>query len=124
MQGEEGRGVGGFGRLVVCRELCQGEPRAPIVLQIVHVGSQILLNHGVEARGLVVGFRVKGGRRTAADLQSLTEASPEVRGELGVAVRHNRLRQAMQAEHPLEEEVCQILRIHTTPAGNQVALLG
>jgi hypothetical protein len=124
VEGEEWRQSRGVRGVVVCGELRQGEPRAPVILQVIDVRPEVLLHDGVESLCLAVGLRVEGGGHATSNLESAAQPTPEVGGELGATVGGDCLWQAVQAEDPLEEQVGEVGGVHVGAARDEVALLG
>ena len=67
--GKERGDLRGLRSHVVSGELYHREHAIPVGLEIVHVGSEVLLDHRVHDFGLAIGFGVESNRQTGVDLQ-------------------------------------------------------
>ena len=121
---EEWQHPGCLGSLVVGGELCEWQPVCPIVLEVSHVGAEVLFHDGIHSLGLAIGFRVEGGAKSPIDAEPVPEPLSEGCCNLWVTVGNYAVWQALEAEDMLDEHVRQIGCIYNGTAGNEVACLG
>ena len=75
---------------------------------VVDEGPQVLFESSVSMFSLPVRLWVEGHRQGKFSISEFEEHLPELGSELGISVRYNHSREAMESEDSVEEDVCNI----------------
>ena len=110
--------------LVVGGKLGKWQPDCPIVLEVDHVGTAVLLHDGIDSLGLAVGLRVEGGAKSPIDAEQVAKPLPKGCCKLWAMVGDYAVRQAVEAEDIVDKHVRQIGSIHSSTAGDEMVCLG
>lgn len=119
---EERRLAGRFVRVIVERELGDGQVIDPVVLLVGGIGAKVGLERLVGTLLETVGLRVVGSRVFEFDLKQRGKFFPKMRNKHRSAVRNDGVWKAVVAEDAVEEEPSQLGSRHSFLTGNEVRI--